>query len=216
MTARKSEFIETPTHSGGNHAAGRTSISTSTGRTIDLLNPRPEDIAIEDIARGCSMTCRFTGQVTRFYSVAEHVVLVLDLLDHYYPHSPLSVRRYALLHDAQEAYIGNATSPLKRAMQEAGGNGYSIIEAKLEDAIRERFALSLVHDPEDAIKDCDLKARYCEGARIKPEEATWTAGVWRGKAYDPNMPVCISCRFGLAPNDAEDLFMRRVTELGIE
>ena len=81
---------------------------THTGRHVDPLNVRAEDICLEDIAFALSNLCRFGGHV-RFYSVAEHCVRVCRA-------APPELQRAALLHDAAEAYIGDIIRPLKRSI----------------------------------------------------------------------------------------------------
>lgn len=82
------------------------------GRKFWPLDPRPADFAIEDIAAALSKVCRFGGRCSRFYSVAQHSVLVMELVEQANP----DVALLALLHDAAEAYIGDIISPLKTGM----------------------------------------------------------------------------------------------------
>jgi len=84
-------------------------IRTATVRYLDLTGSTPDDIDPLDLARGLSRACRFAGQTTAFYSVAQHSVLAS-----YYV--PPDDALHALLHDAAEAYLGDLTSPLKRLM----------------------------------------------------------------------------------------------------
>ncbi len=87
-----------------------TVIETYSGLYFDFTNPRAEDVCIEDIARALSMTPRFGGHTTSFYSVAEHSVLVRQLvIEAGRPDLGLA----ALLHDAHEAYVGDIPTPLK-------------------------------------------------------------------------------------------------------
>jgi len=76
------------------------------GTLIDPFNVRAEQIEINDIARHLSNICRFGGGVPGFYSVAEHSVAVAAMVGESY-------RKWALLHDAAEAYIGDVVRPLK-------------------------------------------------------------------------------------------------------
>src|SRR5690348_18006267 len=82
-------------------------IHTFTGRTFCPLDPKPEDIDIQDIAHALSCQCRFTGHSRKFYSVAEHCVRVSLLV------SP-DLQLAALLHDASEAYLSDVARPIKR------------------------------------------------------------------------------------------------------
>lgn len=95
------------------------------------LDPRVEEICIEDVARALSHQCRFGGHVSHFYSIAQHAVHVSDLCD---PADAL----WGLLHDASEAYVGDVIRPLKRQPAFAG---YLEIEARLMRVICQRFGL---------------------------------------------------------------------------
>lgn len=81
-------------------------ITTISGRKFWPLDPRAEDIVIEDIAHALSMICRFNGHVKSFYSVAQHCLIVSH-------HVPAEAALYGLLHDAAEAYLGDMSGPLK-------------------------------------------------------------------------------------------------------
>ncbi len=105
-------------------------METYTGKRIDYFNVRPEDITVEDIARGLSNTARFTGQTRFFYSVAQHSILMF----HY---AALEDRARALLHDAAEAYVCDIPRPLKHIL----GATYAAIEENFERAIAVRFGL---------------------------------------------------------------------------
>jgi len=106
-------------------------LHTFTGRQIFPLAPRLEDIALEDIAHGLSLLCRFGGQLRSFYSVAEHSVRVSQLCD---PADAL----HGLLHDASEAYLVDIPRPLKHLPVM---DPYRRAEAVLQAAIYRRFAL---------------------------------------------------------------------------
>ncbi len=97
------------------------------GTLFDLLDPAGSHFTINDIAHGLGRVCRFAGHTNRFYSVAEHSVLVARLV-------PPEHARAALLHDASEAFIGDVTRPLKALLPD-----YRAIEARIEDAIASRF-----------------------------------------------------------------------------
>jgi hypothetical protein len=84
-------------------------IQTFTGRQFWPLNPRPEDVCIEDIAHALALKCRYTGHCRRFYSVAEHSVRASYLVK---PEFAL----LALMHDATEAYMPDVAAPIKREM----------------------------------------------------------------------------------------------------
>lgn len=106
-------------------------ISTFTGKQFWLTDPRPEDVCIEDIAHALANIGRFTGHAKRFYSVAEHSLKVAELVD-------ARFKAWALLHDAAEAYVGDASSPLKRS---AGMEAYRSIEDRILRCVFEQFGL---------------------------------------------------------------------------
>src|SRR5919112_3428758 len=91
-------------------------IDTSSGKRLDLDNPRPEDIRIEDVAGGLSKVCRFGAQLLEYYSVAQHALLVHRLVVEA-GHPELAL--VALHHDSHEAYLCDIPTPLKRQIREA-------------------------------------------------------------------------------------------------
>ncbi len=99
--------------------AGRPYIVTSSGAEIDLLDPDPTSITLEDIAYSLARICRFTGHIRRGielpYSVAQHSVLVARYLENQ-GHGRL-VQACGLMHDAHEAYVGDVASPIKKAIR---------------------------------------------------------------------------------------------------
>lgn len=109
------------------------------GRRLDLLDPTPMDIEIEDIAHGLAFVARWNGQTRGdwAYSVAEHSVLVEQIFRQLYPNEPFKWQLAALLHDAPEYVIGDMISPVKAAI----GPDYSDLDDRLTAAIHIRFGL---------------------------------------------------------------------------
>jgi len=109
------------------------------GRRLDLLDPTPLDIEIEDIAHGLAFVARWNGQTKGDwpYSVAEHSLLVETIYARLEPKSPAKWRLAALLHDAPEYVIGDMISPVKSAV----GPGYGALDDRLTAAIHIRFGL---------------------------------------------------------------------------
>ncbi|NRB03511.1 MAG: HD family hydrolase [Rhodobacteraceae bacterium] len=109
------------------------------GRRLDLLDPTPMDIEIEDIAHGLAFVARWNGQTKGdfAYSVAEHSLLVETLFGRLQPTAPIKWRLAALLHDAPEYVIGDMISPVKAAV----GPGYEDLDVRLTAAIHMRFGL---------------------------------------------------------------------------
>jgi uncharacterized protein len=137
-----------------------TRIMLASGNLFDLANPDASDFTLHDIAWGMAHVCRFAGQVQRFYSVAEHCVLVSKLV-------PPEYRRAALLHDASEAFIGDVSRPLKAMLPD-----YRAIEARVELAIARRFLPDLVatdrQEPWPAIKAADTAMAMAEAKLLMP------------------------------------------------
>jgi len=109
------------------------------GRRLDLLDPSPMDIEIEDIAHGLARVARWNGQTVgeHAFSVAQHSVVVEEIVVHIQPDVAPRWRLAALLHDASEYVIGDMISPFKAAL----GVDYRTFEDRLENAIHTRFGL---------------------------------------------------------------------------
>jgi uncharacterized protein len=114
-------------------------IETFTGVVFYPLDPRPEEICIEDVAHSLSLQCRFAGHCREFYSVAEHSVRVSREL-------PAELALWGLLHDAAEAYLVDLRRPIKRFSEM--GKLYRGIEAQLMLSVCDRFGLDIVEPPE--------------------------------------------------------------------
>ncbi|MEO1207784.1 MAG: HD family hydrolase [Pseudomonadota bacterium] len=109
------------------------------GRRLDLLDPSPLDIEIEDIAHGLARVARWNGQTTGDHalSVAQHALIVEEICRDRQPNWPLKWCRAALLHDAAEYVVGDLISPFKNAI----GLDYRALENRLLEAIHVRFSL---------------------------------------------------------------------------
>jgi 5'-deoxynucleotidase YfbR-like HD superfamily hydrolase len=109
------------------------------GRRLDLLDPSPMDIEIEDIAHGLARVARWNGQTVgeHAFSVAQHSIVVEEIVAHIQPGVEPRWRLAALLHDASEYVIGDMISPFKAAL----GVDYRTFEDRLENAIHIRFGL---------------------------------------------------------------------------
>jgi len=136
------------------------------GRRLDLLDPSPLDVEIEDIAHGLAFVARWNGQTRGDwpYSVAEHSLLVDDLFHEMNPKSPARWRLAALLHDAPEYVIGDMISPVKSAV----GPGYKAMDMRLTAAVHQRFGLPPVipQTIKQRIKRADRISAWAEAVRI--------------------------------------------------
>lgn len=134
-------------------------IQTFSGRAFDPLNPRPEDISIVDIAHALSLTCRFGGQCSQFYSVAEHSIYVALF-------APKTLGREALLHDATEAYLTDIPRPIKRHL-----NDFRALENSLEKVIAEKF--NLLHPLPPIIHEIDYRMLFTEKRQLFANDLQW-------------------------------------------
>src|SRR5580693_6008387 len=138
------------------------------GRRLDLLEPSPLDVEIEDIAHGLARVARWNGQTrgSHAFSVAQHSVLVERLVTELSPRLSREARLMALLHDAPEYVVGDLISPFKAAI----GVDYKDLELKLQAAIHLRFGLPALVPP-------SLLALFKKADRLSAfHEATQLAG----------------------------------------
>nr|WP_325248863.1 HD family hydrolase [Amylibacter sp.] len=136
------------------------------GRRLDLLDPSPLDIEIEDIAHGLAFVARWNGQTHGDYpySVAEHSVFVLELYRRLHPKADRKWQLAALLHDAPEYVIGDMISPVKAAI----GPDYAAMDKRLTAAIHLRFGLppELPASIKKQIKRADRISAWLEAVQI--------------------------------------------------
>lgn len=160
------------------------------GRRLDLLDPSPLDVEIEDIAHGLAFVARWNGQTVGEYpySVAQHSLLVETLFRQIVPKAPVRWRLAALLHDGPEFVIGDMISPVKAAV----GPGYKALDERLMAAVHIRFGLP-------AVLPATVKAQIKRADRISAWlEATQIAGFAVEEAN----------RFFLAPRKPEQKAIR--------
>lgn len=179
-------------------------IEVTSGRFVDLYAPDPATLTLRDIARGLAYSCRYGGHVKRFYSVAEHALLVRNLL--WSQGAAPEMLRAALFHDAAEAYLGDVVAPLKWALRRqsieddahyTGGwppdvaghlSAYDRLEDRMEGAILLRFGL----DPA-ALVSTDLRTADMWALRIEAQALTESGGAqWRWPGDLPNDGQCPS------------------------
>ena len=136
------------------------------GRRLDLLDPTPMDIEVEDIAHGLAFVARWNGQTRGDwpYSVAEHSLLVEEIFCRTHPGIAARWQLAALLHDAPEYVIGDMISPVKAAV----GPGYGELDLRLTAAIHLRFGLPAVLPApiKKAIKAADKVSAWLEAVKI--------------------------------------------------
>ena len=169
------------------------------GRRLDLLDPTPVDIEIEDIAHGLAFVARWNGQTQGefAYSVAEHSLLVEAIFGRLCPNAPAKWRLAALLHDAPEYVIGDMISPVKAAV----GLGYEILDERLSNAIHIRFGLpaKIPNSIKKQIKKADKVSAWMEATQIagfSPLEADkffgkFDRGLITDLKIDPRPPITV-------------------------
>lgn len=166
-------------------------IQTFGGHQFWPLDPRPDEIHIEDIAHALSNVCRFNGHVRQFYSVAEHSVFVALC-------TPVEHRVAALLHDASEAYMCDLPRPIKRCV-----TGYEEAEARVMAVIAEKFSFTLPLP--EIVKLNDNRILFDEREQfMAPTDHDWNLEC---------DPLGVNLR-GWRPEDAEAAFLEVFWGLG--
>lgn len=120
-------------------------MGTYLGGKFFPLQPRADEVTIEDIAHGLAMTCRYGGQCNRFYSVAEHCVHVSHMVDPKYA-------LHGLLHDSAEAYIGDMIRPLKHQPEMIA---FRNAEEAIELEVAAHFGLVWTDEAKRNVKEID-------------------------------------------------------------
>ena len=179
------------------------------GRRLDLLDPSPLDVEIEDIAHGLARVARWNGQTKgeHAFSVAQHCVLVERLTAELNPRLAREARLMALLHDSPEYVVGDLISPFKAAV----GIDYKDFELTLLAAIHLRFGLpTRAPAPLSALfKKADLLAAYYEATQLagfEPREARRYFGIPPNALTTPRLTP-------LATAEAQALFLERFRRL---
>ena len=182
------------------------------GRRLDLLDPSPLDIEIEDIAHGLARVARWNGQTagSAIFSVAQHSVLVSDIFALQAPHADQPTRLMVLLHDAPEYVIGDMISPFKAVI----GESYKGVEARLLSAIHLRFGLPPVTPAavKSATKRADKVAAFLEATHLAGFGIEESCRIFGDPRPFPAMMAALS----LTPRSAEEAknaFLARFSEL---
>lgn len=167
-------------------------IQTYSGKRFTPTNPKYSAIVIQDIAHALSMQCRFSGHCKKFYSVAQHSVLVSYLCN-------VEDALWGLLHDATEAYLVDIPAPLKRSGK---FDAYLDFEKEMQTAICQRFSLPEKEPPSVKIADKIMLATEARDLLVSLRE-DWTYAVEPAPfRIDP-----------LLPEAAEELFLKRFYQL---
>jgi 5'-deoxynucleotidase YfbR-like HD superfamily hydrolase len=182
------------------------------GRRLDLLDPSPLDVEIEDIAHGLARVARWNGQTSgaHIFSVAQHTLLVEAVMRAQSPRIDARLRLAALLHDAPEYVIGDMISPFKAVL----GGDYKAVEKRLLAAIHIRFGLPPELDAPIVrqIKTADRGAAYLEATELAGFAATEAKRLF---GRDPSLPETVKADY-LTPwsaAKAEKRFLARFKSL---
>ncbi len=167
---------------------------TYTGKLIDLKNVKIEDICIRDIAHALSLICRFNGHVSKYYSVAEHCVLLSEAKN--MPGTPLA----RLLHDAAEAYVGDVSSPLKQLLPM-----YKMLEHRVVKLIAVKYGVDF-----DPVKPGDTAMLIREARALMSPEFFLGFDVEGIPLFAEEIRI-----EGWSPEVAEVEFLNRAANLGV-
>jgi len=148
-------------------------ISTASGAIVDVAQPDPDDIRLSDITNALSKICRYAGNVERFYSVAQHSVLVAQHVVRLLARRSMVMEteeftqliQAALLHDASEAYTNDVPHPVKVAI----GPSFKRLEAGLMDAVAYRFGIDAEYFNHPILKQADWDLFLAETRILTPD-----------------------------------------------
>lgn len=137
-------------------------MATRSGLTFDLLTPEPNMVRIEDVAWHLSRINRWTGAARREISVAEHALLVVEILERDFGTRDPMLLHAALHHDSDEAYTGDLSGPMK-TMLRALGVSFNDCTAHIKRAVQQHFGVAAVDAWQiDLIKAADVLSRHTE------------------------------------------------------
>jgi uncharacterized protein len=173
-------------------------LQTVSGRFVNPFDPDPSALDAGDIARALANLCRFGGHCRVFYSVAQHSVIVSELVEQ--RGGDTEDVFAALMHDAGEAYLGDMPHPLKH--RSSLGAAFKAAEEHLEQALRERFR----------IKPDVPEIKRADRALLATERRAFSAESWHWPELDGVEPLDLELE-AWSPDDAERAFARRYAEL---
>lgn len=169
-------------------------VGTYSGRKFWPTDPRADEVELIDLAHHLSMKCRYGGAARRFYSVAEHSVIVSQYV-------PEAFAREALLHDAAEAYVGDMVRPLKGLPEM---RAFGEIEDRIYPVIMERFGVVSTAASRDAIAEIDNRIMADEVPALMTDVRIYRTGTL--------VPLGATIA-ALDPSAARSVFLRQFMDL---
>jgi 5'-deoxynucleotidase YfbR-like HD superfamily hydrolase len=173
-------------------------LQTVSGRWVNPFDPDPDQLDAGDIARALANQCRFGGHSRVFYSVAQHSVIVSELVEQ--RGGDAEDVFAALMHDASEAYLGDMPHPIKH--RSSLGAAFKAAEDHLEAALRERFR----------IKADVPEIKRADRALLATERRAFSAEGWHWPELEGVEPLELQLE-ALAPDEAAQAFAQRYAEL---
>lgn len=200
-------------NSGKVYTPKNTEIETFSGRFVDITDPDPATIALEDIAHGIALTCRFSGQCFNFYSVAEHAVLAAR----YAKHEGWNVvtQLACLHHDDAEGYLTDLPRPIKEYI---GSDRYKELTALVDEALVVSLQLPFGADAfhSEQVREADNFALMAEARELLPSQGRGWGGQavnWDLELETKDGPDLHDWAFSLNPRAAEALWLRTHRDL---
>ena len=176
--------------------------ATYTGKKFDYKNLNRDNICIEDIAHALSQICRFGGHCNRFYSVAEHSVLLCRFFER---QDKDELAKYALLHDAAEAYVGDMVYPLRCVMPME----HKKLETTILNLIMSKYGVSFSGDAASAVEEINMADKRLTQAEARELNSRWNVDEWHPQGLHP-LSVNIKC---WGPFQAKDRFLEAFKQL---
>jgi uncharacterized protein len=173
-------------------------LQTVSGRWVNPFDPDPSQLDAGDIARALANQCRFGGHSRVFYSVAQHSVIVSELVEQ--RGGDVEDAFAALMHDATEAYLGDMPHPLKH--RSPLGAAFKDAEDHLERALRERFG----------IKPDVPEIKRVDRSLLATERRTFSDETWHWPELEGVEPLDLELK-AWTPDEAAEAFARRYAEL---
>lgn len=175
-------------------------IRLNSGCYLDLLDPRPDQFTMSDIACGLSKICRFGGQIEQFYSVAEHCLVSTEIARE--RTGSVDFQKAVLMHDAAEAFVGDIVKPLKVLLPE-----FSSIENRLEACIFKKYSIDFGKFKERA-KAIDMDMLIAERNHFfSKDEVAWV-GEDEVEKINPRF-------WGYGPGEAKKHYLWKMYTLGV-